>query len=284
MPRVKTENVLSADNQQATPGFIGESPQRLYAKYPKSKKISEEEALLLGILYTDGCLSRNGKRCWRFYLSSTSLEIIHLFCKCITKFFGLDKQRVKISQKVVNGKPFYKAVSNSAYCGNLLIARYGTFRTLAFRDGSGNEIFPPTKLPIKHLIGANKVSSFLKAAFSCDGGVNLYKGRYKLRDGYEFLIRNVYLSCHHPQLQLDYDKLLKFLDIKSKILPKDNRIIIQGREQLQKFRDKVGFLEGVKITQHSAYWQGWAKNKVLNLAVSSYGNPRKILNMPQFLG
>jgi len=210
MPRVKTENVLSADNQQATPGFIGESPQRLYAKYPKSKKISEEEALL--------------------------------------------------------------------------IARYGMFRTLAFRDGSGNEIFPPTKLPIKHLIGANKVSSFLKAAFSCDGGVNLYKGRYKLRDGYEFLIRNVYLSCHHPQLQLDYDKLLKFLDIKSKILPKDNRIIIQGREQLQKFRDKVGFLEGVKITQHSAYWQGWAKNKVLNLAVSSYGNSRKILNMPQFLG
>ena len=77
MPRVKTENVLSADNQQATPGFIGESPQRLYAKYPKSKKISEEEALLLGILYTDGCLSRNGKRCWRFYNSIQEHSAIH---------------------------------------------------------------------------------------------------------------------------------------------------------------------------------------------------------------
>lgn len=274
--------MTGADNQQATPAFGGESPQRLYAEYPEKKEIIYEEAILLGILYTDGCLSKKSKNCWRFYLSSTSFEIISTFKECMMKVFGLDNRRVRISQKIVNGRPFYKAVVDSAYCGGILTTKYGTFRTLAFKNEDGIKIFPPTKLPITRLMKNGVLSQFLKAAFSCDGGVNLYAAKSKI--GYRFLIRNVYLACHHPRLQLDYQKLLSFLDIESKIIPNDKKILIQGRVDLQKFKEKVGFLDGVKITQHSAFWQGWEKNKVLDLALSSYGKAEMILNLPRFLG
>ncbi len=274
-----TDNVIGADNQQATPRKW-ESPQRLYAKYPKNI-ICKEESTLLGILYTDGCLSRKSKNCWRFYLSNTSFEIIQTFKDCMISLFDLDDNRVRISQKLVNGKPFYKAVVDSGVCGSFMTSKYGTFRTLAFGKEDGRIIYPSAKLPFNHNTNKDLISEFLKAAFSCDGGVNLYVAKV-LKTSYKFLIRNVYLSCHHPQLQLDYHKLLKFLNIESKILKDDNRIMIRKRADLKKFREKVGFLDGVKITQHSAYWQGWEKNKVLDFLLSSYDDPKEIMKLPQF--
>jgi len=282
MPKAITENALSADNQQATPELIGESPQRLYAEYPRNKRITDEEALLLGILFTDGCLSKKSKNSWRFYLSNTSLEIIRTFKQAMINVFGLDSRRVRISQKVVNSEPFYKAVVDSAYCGSLMTTKYGTFRTLAYRGSGGRKIYTSARLPFSSNTKVNILSRFLKAAFSCDGGVNLYVGR--TRTGYRFLIRNVYLSCNHPRLQGDYKKLLNFFKIRSKILPKDGKILVRGRSNLQKFRRKIGFLGGVKITQKSAFWHGWEKNKVLDLALSSYGNAKIILNLSKFLG
>ena len=195
--------------------------------------------------------------------------------------FDLDSRRVRISEKLVNGKPFYKAVVDSGVCGGFLTAKYCTFRTLAFKKEGGRKVFPPAKLPFNQKTNKFLISKFLKAAFSCDGGVNLYVAKV-LKTGYKFLIRNVYLSCHHPRLQLDYKKLLKFLGISSKILKDDKRIIIRKRVDLNNFRDKVGFLEGVKITQHSAFWQGWEKDKVLDFVLSSYDAPDKIMKLSQF--
>lgn len=279
---VLTNNVISAENQQATPLSMG-SPQRLHVEYPKKRmKITNEEATLLGILFTDGCVSKKSKNCWRFYLGNTSFEIIQTFSECITNIFSLDSKRVRISQKLVNGKPYYKAVVDSGYCGNVLISKYGTFRTLAYKDGDGKKTFPSTHLPFSSSTNKKVLSEFLKAAFSCDGGVNLYVA--KVKTGYRFLIRNVYLSCYHPQLQSEYQKLLSLLGIKAKIILKDHRILVQGRDELRKFKEKISFLNGVRITQHSAYWQGREKNEVLNLILSSYGKPKSILNLPQFLG
>ena len=272
-----TQNVSSADNQQATPWKKWESPQRLHAEYPNGK------ATLLGILYTDGCLSRKSKYTWRFYLGNTSLEIIMVFRACMMNIFGLDDQRIRIAQKMVNGKPYYSAIVDSGRWGNLLITQYGTFRTLAYKDENGEKLYPYTHLPFNASSNQKEVSDFLRAAFSCDGGVNLYVGKSKAKK-YKSLIHNVFLSCHHPKLQRDYCNLLSYLGIKPRLLMKDNKIRIERREDLQKFQEKVGFLKGVKITQHSKYWQGWEKNVVLNLALSSYGNAKSILNLPQFLG
>ena len=49
-------------------------------------------------------------------------------------------------------------------------------------------------------------------------------------------------------------------------------------------KEKIGFIKGVRITQNSAFWQGFEKSKVLDLALDSYNNPRKIINLPGFEG
>ncbi len=280
MPISLTENAISAVNQQGRPRKG--NPQRLHVEYPKRGEVSNDEATLLGILYTDGCLSKKSENCWRFYLSNTSSEIINTFRKCMINVFGLENKRIRISEKIINGKPFYKAIVDSGYCGNILNSKYGTFRTLAYKTVKDGVIYPATKIPFNNTTSKNLLSVFLKAAFSCDGGVNLYVANH--RNGYKHLIRSVFLACKHPQLQKDYLRLLKILGIRARLLLKDNKLRIEKREDLQKFYEKVGFIKGVKITQHSAYWQGWEKNQVLSLALSSYGNNAKIYNLPQFLG
>lgn len=177
-----------------------------------------------------------------------------------------------------NGKPYYKAVVDSVEIGQLLTKRYGTFRTLKYLLEVNGSYYPPASLPNDLIKNKAVLCQFLKVAFSCDGGINLYIAKSK----YKWLIRNAYLACQHPNLIEQYDYLLKKLGIVGKILWKDELLRIQGQESLEKFAKEVGFLEGVKITQNSAYWQGFEKQKVLDLAIKSYGNPQLIFKLPQF--
>lgn len=224
------------------------------------------EATLLGILYTDGCLSPKGKSSWRLYLSNTSWEIIQAFRQSLIKLFNLPEYRVRIYQEEVNGKPFYKAIVDSKEIGQLLTDKYGTFRTLRYREGSNSQQFPLASLPAT-LHDQTIVSHFLKVAFSCDGGVNLYVAR---NNKYRWLIRNVYLACKHPLLIQQYANLLSAIGIKGKILWQDSLLRIQGKQDLDKFASKVGFMQGVE------------KQALLRLALASYGNPKSIYTLPQF--
>lgn len=235
--------------------------------------MNPNEAILLGILYTDGCLSQKGKNSWRLYLSNTSWQVIEVFKASLVNLFDLPEKRIRIYQNMVNGKPFYKAIVNSREIGEFLTDKYGTFRTLKYSSG----IYPPASLPGK-LQEPSTASLFLKIAFSCDGGVNLYLAKSK----YPWLIRNVYLACSHPILINQYYNLLKKVGVESEILWQDKIIRIQGKDRLESFAYKVGFMEGVKITQHSKYWRGFEKQKILQMAIASYGNPKIIYQLPQF--
>lgn len=253
------------------------NPQRLYVECSKLRNMDSNEATLLGILYTDGCLSPKGKNGWRFYLGNTSWQIIEAFKQSLIKLFNLPDRRIRISQKIVNGKPFYKAVMDDMRIGGLLTREYGTFRTLRYSSEINGSVYPSASLPDR-LQDHSTICQFLKVAFSCDGGVNLYVARNK----YIWLIRNVYLACKHPVLIKQYCNLLKKIGITGKILQEDNLIRIQGRKDLKIFANKVGFMQGVQITQHSAYWEGFEKEKVLQLLIASYGNPKAIYDLPQF--
>ena len=82
------------------------NPQRLYAGCSKLRNMDSNEATLLGILYTDGCLSPKSKNGWRFYLSNTSWQIIKAFKESFINLFDLPEKRIRISQKLINGKLF----------------------------------------------------------------------------------------------------------------------------------------------------------------------------------
>lgn len=237
----------------------------------------KEESTLLGILYTDGCVSPKGNS-WRLYVSNTSFEVITSFKHSLIKVFKFPAKRIRISKSFVNGKPFYKAVVDSYAIGWYLAKKYGTFRTLKYKTPKGY-IYPQTDISFMMAETDEIISQFLKVAFACDGGVNLYVARGK----YKWLIRNVYLACKHPTLIKQYRDLLRILGIRAQVLTKNWLIRIQGRVDLLRFIEKVGFLEGVNITQNSQYWEGCSKQKILLLLAESYGKPQIVLNLPQFI-
>jgi hypothetical protein len=96
------------------------------------------------------------------------------------------------------------------------------------------------------------------------------------------LIRNVYLACKHPTLIHQYVVLLRRLEIKSRVVLQDWRVLIQGREPIVSFAREVGFMPGSVIGANSPFWCGCTKAEVLELLLESYGNPRSVYDLPRF--
>jgi hypothetical protein len=249
----------------------------------------EASARLIGILYTDGCVSPKAKS-WRIIVSNNSSAIVDCFEECIKICFGRQVRRF------VRGK-LHVGVVDSKELGQFLIEKHGTFRTEGCQVNQGCPFlrggprpcsrcepvrfaevhYPPARLP--GFVSEAEISAFLQAAFSCDGGVNLYVAR---RGRTKWLIRNVYLACKHPTLIHQYADLLVQLGVRSRVLLQDWRIMVQGKAPLLRYADRVGFLPGSIIGANSSFWVGCGKTDVLKLLLESYGNPRSIYDLPMF--
>ena len=268
-----SENVIVAENQQGRLQSKIEEPSETKRQ---TLRINKELAILLGLLFTDGCVSPKGNS-WRIYFSNKSNVLIDLFQDCIIKEFNLEKNRVLIG-KTNNG--FGKAVVNSKEIGNYLISKFGTFRTLEFENGKETA----AKLPINELLDNGCAQIFLRVAFSCDGGLSFYPASRKGKtNDVQWLIRTVFLSCKHSRLRREYAEILKVFGIMARNVPGDGKLKIETKSDIQKFHDKIGFLEGVAVTDHSKFWRDYPKQQVLELMVSSYEEPRKIYNLPRFI-
>lgn len=231
---------------------------------------------LVAILFTDGCVSRKGVNSWRIYFSNKSKVLIDLFESCMMNAFALDASRVRVDR---TKEGLLKAVVDSKEIGGYLFERFGTFRTLDIQDGI------PTKasLPVAEILQSGGVKTFLRVAFSCDGGVSCYCAyRSGKRGGTRWLSRTIFLSCTHKRLRSQYRILLKSLGINGREVPKDGKIKIETEKDIRKFHQEVGFVQGVQVTDHSKFWSGYDKQYVLEQMVDSYGKPAIIYNLPQF--
>ena len=268
-----SEKAVVADNQQGRLQLRIEEPSETIRR---TLRMNRELAIFLGLLFTDGCISPKGNS-WRIYFSNKSQTLIDLFRDCMIKVFNLDEKRVLMG-KTSNG--FLKAVVNSKEIGNYLVSKFGTFRTLSFENG----IETAAKLPVKELLDSGYASEFLRAAFSGDGGLSFYPASRKGKTAdVKWLIRTIFLSCKHSGLRIDYINLLRAFDIKVRNVPGDGKIKIETKSDIQKFRDKIGFLENVAATDHSKYWRNYPKQQILELMVSSYEEPSKTYNLPKFI-
>lgn len=237
--------------------------------------MNRELAILLGLLYTDGCVSRKGQS-WRIYFAVKSQALVNLFRNCMVDVFALERNRVRIG---TTKDGLTKAIVNSKEVGNWLVSRFGTFRTLKFTNGE----VPPAKLPVSLLKSSGYVTDFLRAAFSCDGGVSFYTAKRDGRDGgTRWLIRTVFLACAHPQLRRDYLRLLSQLGIRVREVAKDGKLKIETERDIRLFQERIGFTAGVRVTGNSKFWNGHEKNEVLQLLIASYGQPSKIYQLPKF--
>lgn len=268
-----SKKVSGADNQQGSLRQLANDPSETICQIPQMNK---ELASLLGILFTDGCVSPKGVNSWRIYFVNKSESLINLFRDCMLKVFNLNINRVRVG-KTSDG--FLSAVVDSKEIGNSLVSTFGSFRSLKFKNGKSSTV----RLPVSELLQSSYLTDFLKAAFSCDGGLCFYSAyRTGIRGGTRWLIRTVFLSCAHPRLRADYMYLLKRLGIDARDVPDDGKIKMETEKSIRKFHKLIGFVKGVKITNHSKFWKGHEKQYVLELMISSYDNPSRIYNLPKF--
>lgn len=257
-----SENVSSADNQQErSPAVAGGILRDCTPNISGSFGLPS----LLGLLYTDGCVSAKGKS-WRLYFAVKSYKLVCVFEECVYNVFNVDRGKVRVG-KTKDG--LWKAIVDSKEIGNYLTKNFGCFRTARFKDGS----LPGTRLPITYLKECNGVREFLSSAFSCDGGVSFYpvyrSGRF---GGTKWFNRNVFLACMHPVLLSDYSFLLDSLGIKGSVL--SDRIKISSRDGMSNFQREVNFIKGVEATNHSKLWRGLDKSTLLAHALDSYTKSR----------
>lgn len=233
-------------------------------------------ATLIGLLYTDGCLSPKGKSSWRFYFSNKSERLVAIFRESIMQHFALPSSRVRLG---MTNDGLYRAIVDSKQMGGTLTQKFGTFRTLRYANG----MLPEAHLPVKELLQHKVAPDFLRAAFSCDGGVSLYVARRGgSRGGTNWLIRGVYLACAHPILRHEYQMLLTALGIKSRNVAGDGKIKIETEKDIRMFYNLVGFLRGVHITHTSRFWPNVEKQELLTRLIQSYESPRAVYTLPQF--
>lgn len=238
--------------------------------------MNQTTATLIGLLYTDGCLSPKGTSSWRFYFSNKSKRLVTIFAECMQQCFTLPASRVRLG---FTQDGLYRAIVDSKAAGDMFTEQFGTFRTLRYASGK----LPQARLPVDDLLQSNVAADFLRAAFSADGGVNLYVARGN-RNNKEtrWLIRGVYLACAHAPLRKDYCQLLASHGIRVRNVAGDGKIKIEIEKDIRLFHQEIGFIEGVHITHTSKFWPDVEKQALLNRVIDSYDEPAKVYSLPQF--
>ena len=254
------ENVTSAENQQErhlSNIYLNESSETTR----QIPLMDYQLATLIGLLFTDGCVSPRGKS-YRIYFGVTSKALTLIFRDCIQSVFNLPSSKIRLTKR----NEFYVAVVDSKEIGNYLVHRFGTFRTLKYDSGETS-----AKLPVEELISSGCVPYFLRAAFSCDGGLCLYPVKtMRGKKVVNWLNRNVFLACSHKRLRDDFMILINHLGIKATNSITDKKIKISSKSEIIRFARQIGFLHGVEVTNHSLIWRKCTKVQVLSEMISSY--------------
>ncbi len=190
--------------------------------------------------------------------------------------FALPSSRVRLG---MTNDGLHRALVDSKEAGETFTRRFGTFRTLRYHNGE----FPKARLPVKELLQSKTAADFLRTAFSCDGGVNLYVARRAgKQSGTQWLIRGVYIGCVHPQLREEYCELLRHFGIRARNVAGDGKVKIETEKDIRLFYERVGFLRGVHITHFSKFWPNIEKQTLLKRLIRSYESPRAVYQLPQF--
>jgi len=125
-------------------------------------------------------------------------------------------------------------------------------------------IWSEIKIPENLFRNKRDKSEFLKIYISCDG----YPSIFPRKDSWSAVERIVAIVCHHPILKKRLSQLMTDLKIPHTI--KENSLEMRSKDKIEKFKKKIGFVDGVKMTGNSKYWEGLTKNEVLNKIIKSY--------------
>lgn len=249
---MKFKNFINSDFGKAEIEVISENRQVLLAR-------------MVGMLLTDGGLSLISGKKWRIHFTSSSETFVKEFENLVKQLFNL-----RTAKDYRNGA--WKAQAwVSEKVKNELIAYSPTYRTLS-KEGRETE----AKIPEFIASSPELAREFLKYAFTGDGTVAFQIG--KARYGYRF-DRNVRIFCEHASLRKQYSELLAKLGYRPAML--ENGVLLRKPENVKKFSEEIGFVEGVKISGNGL-WKGITKSQLLRFAANSYNLKPKDLGKTKY--
>ena len=229
-------------------------------------KPSVDLGVLVGLLLTDGCVSFSS-RSWKITFSGKSKELLELFKQKMKSLFGIQKfsewtdefgvKSLQVRQKQVASQ---------------LLSLVPTFRTKPFKDGT----FPLVKLPeFFHTLPISDLSKVMQAMFSADGSIVLGVKWRKDKKTWVFT-RRVCLTSVTPSLKEQVTQILeeKF-GMKPQIWKHD--VVLERKSDIMKFKQLIGFVEGVQISKKSKVWEGFDKTQILDLAIKTLDLKKKDL-------
>ena len=226
----------------------------------KLKNFSKQSlAKLIGLLLTDGCV-RFESRTYRIVYAGKSEELHKIFRFLIHELFHLDKFYERTDNKGVK-----ITVYSSKKTGEYLVNLCNTFIT---KYDSSARKHPKINLNVFEKLNNNEMKEVFRLMYSADGGVVLGVKWHKLLNKWEFT-RRVILKCSHPDLRKKYRELLrKKIEIRTKEW--DSSIVIDTKKDIIKFHDDIGFVNKVRASEKSLYWNGVEKNEILRKLIFTY--------------
>jgi len=129
---------------------------------------------------------------------------------------------------------------------------------------SNGFVWSEIKIPESLFRNKKDKSEFLKIYISCDG----YPSIFPRKDSWSAVERIVAIICHHPMLKQRLSELLD--DLKVPYTVKENSLEMRSKEAIEKFEKEISFVDNVKMTGNSKYWEGITKNEILRKILKSY--------------
>lgn len=230
---------------------------------------------LMAILLSDGSMHMhtlpNGDRRYRIMMECVDKCFAEKFREILS---AITKKNYPVRKRIPKNPNwsdvYYVSMMVPKSLENELLKYNETFRTKPFQGGT----FPNSRIP-DEIMSANieQKRSFLRLYATAEGSVILCPN---LQRKWWVINRWVSVRCVHPVIIRQLRKLLSDFGISSRGSSKE--IIIKGKENLARFRNEIGFLQGCKVTRKShSKWTGTEKNKLLGLSVFLYDADKCIL-------
>ena len=139
--------------------------------------------------------------------------------------------------------------------------RFGFHNHFIFKS----QVFAEITVPEELVPTQNDKAQFMKIYSSCDG----YPSIFPRQQSWSAVERMVAVVCHHPRLKQRLHEILSDLDVPHRI--KQYSLEMRSQEAISRFKERIGFVEGVTMTGNSRYWRSYQKNEVLDIIQKSYG-------------
>lgn len=247
---------------------------------------------LIALLLTDGGISKASKNLYEIYITNNSNIILNMFEACIEDLFGKQKfyrykfktvKKVKITSKEIG---IYLLKFSSSYrtrpCNTYPKCLDKTLCRIC-RSING---YPPARIPKFILNGKIEIrQEFLKIAFSADGCIEFYENKNKKnnkKSNKKSIQRRISLFCSNPYILKQFKTMIKKCGFN--ITFTKTEIRITGKKQLNKFKNEIGFLDGVVVSSKSKFWCGYDKNELLRIVLNSYWTDIKSQSNPLIAG